>query len=1115
MSLPISTLTGSNTIAQLIYNVNRIKTLAANTASTVANSTFQSALANTNSYIATKVNTTTFNSALANTNSYIATKANIIGPTFTNFAYITGSTPSLSVGDSATSTGSALIEIGYGRIANGNAYIDLVGGTSYPDYGLRFIRSGETYSQISHRGTGSLYITAFDAASVVFQTNNLDRGYFSSTGDFILKATGSSNITHTFSYNENGGEIRLSDNLGTFRTLLDVRESTTRLLHFGTGNMQIGIASVGSGVVQFLKAGGLEAMRIDASGNLGIGTTTATNLLDVFTTPSAGGSEGLTVRDGTRSFQFGQTGSTYSYNGIGANENLIYALGNTMRFLADGQAIAFNAGTAERMRITSAGLVGIGTSSPTRTLDVNGYVQIGSTAEGRLGIGEKLSTGAAHIQMGEGRSGSGYAYIDLIGDTTYNDYGIRILRGNSGPNTISHIYHRGTGNFGFVAEDAAPIIFYTNNTERMRITAAGKVGIGTSNPLSALHVNGSVSLNQSYEAYLVNAYYDGAWKYLGNGVAWGIGNNFNGAANSLTLATAAVNAGGAAAALTWVPALSISVAGASTFSGDVGVRGAPGTTFGTNTWGPELQAVGGQGIASLRASGDAFGGALNLAAARGTFGSPSIVLNNDALGAVYFDGFDGGDYLSYGASIVAYVDGTPGVNDMPTRLVFSTSADGSNTPTERVRITAAGNVGIGGTPAEKLDVTGNIRIRSGQIHSHTGEVLAFGVNGGTEVGRFNSSGNFGIGTTSPSGELDVTRSKAGAVTNLLVRNPDNTGGAAVRVHSQSDTHQAVLGITDAGGGGRVGTLSNDYFYFITNNTERMRLDISGNFGIGTTTIDNFGGGHKTLELAGSTTSEGGVFKTATSDSAGAGSAGIEMLMYTNSSGGTIAVTTVDPLLFHTSSTERMRITSAGLMGLGTSSPGNLLTINGGVGTTSGGGVLGIRQKGDTSDDGITISSSFANSTRLWVDSGGTFSIQSTFTNSNSLALTKEGRVGVGTTSPVTTLDVAGTARATQGTPYTTYTANTKTLALTDNGYYTRCSNTTLITITIPNNSTVAFPLGSEMIFFQAGSGNVLFASAAGVTLNSKESLVNLTGQYSAATLKKIATNTWDLIGDLA
>ena len=81
MSLPIVTLTGANTIAQLIYNINRIKTLAANTASTVANSTFQATLANTNSYIATKVNTTTFNSALANTNLAITDRLQVANAT--------------------------------------------------------------------------------------------------------------------------------------------------------------------------------------------------------------------------------------------------------------------------------------------------------------------------------------------------------------------------------------------------------------------------------------------------------------------------------------------------------------------------------------------------------------------------------------------------------------------------------------------------------------------------------------------------------------------------------------------------------------------------------------------------------------------------------------------------------------------------------------------------------------------------------------------------------------------------------------------------------------------------------------------------------------------------
>jgi hypothetical protein len=113
------------------------------------------------------------------------------------------------------------------------------------------------------------------------------------------------------------------------------------------------------------------------------------------------------------------------------------------------------------------------------------------------------------------------------------------------------------------------------------------------------------------------------------------------------------------------------------------------------------------------------------------------------------------------------------------------------------------------------------------------------------------------------------------------------------------------------------------------------------------------------------------------------------------------------------------------------------------------------------------------------------------------------------------MTVTGTASATQGMPIASQSANTKTLALTDNGSYVRCSNSTTMTVTIPANATVAFPTGAEMVFFQVGAGNVQFANAAGVTLNSKESLVNLTGQYSAATLKKIATNTWDLIGDLA
>lgn len=78
-----------------------------------------------------------------------------------------------------------------------------------------------------------------------------------------------------------------------------------------------------------------------------------------------------------------------------------------------------------------------------------------------------------------------------------------------------------------------------------------------------------------------------------------------------------------------------------------------------------------------------------------TIGTNTIVGNGDNLGTVLFSGADGTSYIN-AASIVSAVDGTPGVNDMPGRLVFSTTADGASSVTERMRIDSAGGVGIGG-----------------------------------------------------------------------------------------------------------------------------------------------------------------------------------------------------------------------------------------------------------------------------------------------------------------------------------------------------------------------------------------------------------------------------------
>jgi hypothetical protein len=72
-------------------------------------------------------------------------------------------------------------------------------------------------------------------------------------------------------------------------------------------------------------------------------------------------------------------------------------------------------------------------------------------------------------------------------------------------------------------------------------------------------------------------------------------------------------------------------------------------------------------------------------------GTRGVVAANDRMGEVAFGGDDGTSFI-IGATIVCDVDGTPGTNDMPGRLVFSTTADGAASPTERMRIASNGSI---------------------------------------------------------------------------------------------------------------------------------------------------------------------------------------------------------------------------------------------------------------------------------------------------------------------------------------------------------------------------------------------------------------------------------------
>ena len=77
-------------------------------------------------------------------------------------------------------------------------------------------------------------------------------------------------------------------------------------------------------------------------------------------------------------------------------------------------------------------------------------------------------------------------------------------------------------------------------------------------------------------------------------------------------------------------------------------------------------------------------------------GGTTVVQDGDLIGQIQFAGADGTDLVTQAATITGRVDGTPGSNDMPGRLVLSTTADGAASPTERLRITKDGAIGIAG-----------------------------------------------------------------------------------------------------------------------------------------------------------------------------------------------------------------------------------------------------------------------------------------------------------------------------------------------------------------------------------------------------------------------------------
>jgi len=211
-----------------------------------------------------------------------------------------------------------------------------------------------------------------------------------------------------------------------------------------------------------------------------------------------------------------------------------------------------------------------------------------------------------------------------------------------------------------------PITFYTGGAEQVRIDTSGNVGIGTISPGARLNV---VAASASDALRITQT---------GAGNALVVEDSANPDSTPFIVGTnGEIRIG-----------LTNSIPVGSPFA-----RQLQSAIVGDPTGGSA-------GAAFSRFSADGSGSVFAFGKSRGNdTTSFAIVSNGDSLGAIRWAGADGTTLQSYAAEIRVDVDGTPGPSDMPGRLVFSTTADGASSPTERMRIDNQGRIGIGGAPA--------------------------------------------------------------------------------------------------------------------------------------------------------------------------------------------------------------------------------------------------------------------------------------------------------------------------------------------------------------------------------------------------------------------------------
>jgi hypothetical protein len=725
------------------------------------------------------------------------------------FALGSASNPSISfTGDNNTgiySPGADQVAVatnGTGRLfVNSNGDIGL--GTSSPDVFGRFYTraiglssSGSTSLQINS-ATGSTAIidlgvnsartagitsnvseTVFStltATPIIFGTNNLERLRITSAG---LVGIGTSSVNALLEVNNStaGGEVqRIEGNYdGSGSVILTnwrrAGGSVAAALKYNDDSSPLCMSIGTTTSHEFrIRTADTDAITIDTSQRVGIGTSSPSALLHCDYTGTRVGStighiattvhgdasdytlfkvsnfQGATesvklfvqgdgkVGVGTTSpgFLLDLFGTTPALrikaNGVASGVKLEQssATGDVELNVIDVYPLIFKTANTERARIDSSGRLGIGTSSPGATLDI-------------------IPTGT-NIPLRITSNDSGVVYKS---SSAFNKRFQLFFQDNSGTQTAkigADLSGANASNLQFVAGSGA--------TPQVTLNSSGQVGIGTTSPQAKLEIAQSSDNTDGPKLRIAN--------------------------NGNTLSNGQL------------------IGGIDFFDGDDSGEGVGAYIYSYTT--DSIGRASGQDLrfgfllegtdAQRRAAviGADFGGALILGLQKsGAPGGNTIVVNGDGVGEISFQGNDGSEFVAC-AQIKAEIDNTPGANDMPGRLVFSTTADGAASPTERMRIDSSGRVGIGtaspGSYSAQLAVSGGtlavvytesgieldpqFGFVAGTVRAYdritssyktlglTGNAVAFGIND-VEKARIDSSGRLLVGTSSARGQLGIT-----------------------------------------------------------------------------------------------------------------------------------------------------------------------------------------------------------------------------------------------------------------------------------------------------------------------------------------------------------------------